>query len=474
MNEASQSIPSRGSSPLFFSWLIIAVSCLLALFEMLFLSPHLKGLGNILFYLLALIPLCYLALTHQIHNRYTVWILPFLGIWIFNIFIYNNTLTQSFLPFIVMSVIVILYLTSMHNVDGLHQALLPKVDFSLPFLSYIGNFFAHIFSLNVNLSVYKRIAIALLITLPFAGVFLMLFIDADIKFHLAINQFTHFFTLLNFNQLAQIPFFFLCYLSLFLYSYFNHAQRLVTENKNAFDPLIVGIFLGTLNLLFSLFLLFQVAYLFGGEAYIRQSNIPPAMFAREGFFQLALIMSLVILIFLSIMRRYQGERSIKLLMSFLMAQTLIIGITALKKMYLYQDLLGATTLRYYVEWFEYFLIAVLVIGIVFTLIHRSFHETLSTVTAMGLVAFSLVTSLNIDAMVASSHVKKFSQTPSSLDTLMLSRLSIDALPVIENLPIKLEANFFTNSCDSLMQYHLGRCQLIQRYGYTHLRDTFHH
>ena len=230
--------------------------------------------------------------------------------------------------------------------------------------------------------------------------------------------------------------------------------------------LIVGIFLGALNVLFVTFLVFQIAYLFGGEVYIRESGISPAQFAREGFFQLAWVISLVVIIFLVIMRRYHGEMSIKVLMSLLMLQTIIMGIASLKKMYLYQWLGGVTTLRYYIEWFEYFLIAVLVIGIVFTILQKSFHEILNTITIMGLIAFSIVASLNIDYMIASHNIEKFKYEPNKLDTAMLSNLSIDALPALIQTHMMIKVYFPKDSCHSTMQYHLGRCKIISQYGDT--------
>ena len=149
-----------------------------------------------------------------------------------------------------------------------------------------------------------------------------------------------------------------------------------------------------------------------------------------------------------------------------MLQTLIMGIASLEKMHLYQWLLGATTLRYYVEWFEYFLLAVLVIGVVFTLFRLSFYQLLNIVMTLGLIAFSIVASLNIDYMVASNAIEKFKTEPSKLDKIMLSQLSLDALPVLMHVSIPVKGNVFEQSCHSLMQYHFGRCQRINQYNAT--------
>ncbi|OHD86552.1 MAG: hypothetical protein A2Y52_07765 [Sulfuricurvum sp. RIFCSPLOWO2_02_43_6] len=90
---------------------------------------------------------------------------------------------------------------------------------------------------------------------------------------------------------------------------------------------------------------------------------------------------------------------------------------------------------------------------------------------MGLIAFTLVASLNVDYMIASHNVAKFQNDPTKLDTEMLSNLSIDALPALTRTPVMLSVNFSKGSCNSAMQYHYGRCKLIQKYGDTQLYYT---
>lgn len=447
-----------------FSVTLIGVSLVLALFQSFFVPKNGVGLGNILFFLIAMIPMLYLALSSQVINRYTLWVLPFVAVWITDVFIYNNALTQGYLPAIIVLMILIVYLTSMHKVDHLYQTLIPRLLVAFSPWKYFRAFFSHLFALNPNYSIYKRIVKGVLVTVPFIGLFLALFMSADTKFNSAVNKIVELFAIPQFDEIISVPLYFFLFLGVYLYSYLNRAQRPSNDEAKAYDKVIVGIFLGGLNTLFAAFLAFQIAYLFGGEAYITQSGIAPAQFAREGFFQLAWVIALVVGIFLGMMRRYKGEMSIQILMGLFMAQTVVMGIASLKKMHLYQTLMGMTTLRYYVEWFEYFLIAVLVVGIVLMIIRQSYHVILSTVTAMGLIAFTLVASLNVDYMIASHNVAKFKNEPAKLDTAMLSTLSIDALPALSQTPVRIAVNFPKNSCQTAMQYHYGRCELIGQYG----------
>ncbi|MDD2781047.1 DUF4153 domain-containing protein [Sulfuricurvum sp.] len=447
-----------------FSMLLIGVSLILALFQSFFVPKNVVGLGNILFFLIAMIPMLYLALSAQVSNRYTLWLLPLVAVWTADVFIYNNALTQYYLPTIIMAMIGILYLTSMHKVDHLYQTMIPRLLVAFSPLKYFKVFFSHLFALNPNYSIYKRILKGVLVTVPFIALFLALFMNADTNFSTAVNHIIGLFALPAMDRVMMIPVYFVLFLGIYLYSYLNRAQRSTNDEAKAYDKVIVGIFLGGLNALFAAFLAFQIAYLFGGEVYITKSGIAPAQFAREGFFQLAWVIALVVVIFLGMMRRYKGEMSIQILMGLFMAQTVVMGIASLKKMHLYQTLMGMTTLRYYVEWFEYFLIAVLVVGIVLMMIRQSYHVILSTVTAMGLIAFTIVSSLNVDYMIASHNVAKFKNETAKLDTAMLSTLSIDALPALKETPVMIAVNFPKDSCQTAMQYHYGRCELIGQHG----------
>lgn len=96
--EETQAIESVDTpfSDIRFSVLLIGISLLLALFKTQFVPSQAIGLGTILLYMIALVPLIYLIVKNQIINRYTLFALPFILIWCIDIFIYNNTLVHVF------------------------------------------------------------------------------------------------------------------------------------------------------------------------------------------------------------------------------------------------------------------------------------------------------------------------------------------------------------------------------------------
>lgn len=421
------------------AWFFITISACLMIIDN-FLKMHMYvGAWHIIMYLLLLTPLIYLIVRKKIQNRYTKWFLPILLIMIVDMFTYNNGMVQAILPIVFYLLVIILYLTSMHKVHSFYQTLLPRM--ALPFnglgIGYIKDFLGSLVSKKEDKQLYTRIGVALLITLPFLGVFIALLFKADSNYSYLVKNLFRFDISIELSTLLTTPLYFFIYLLLFIYGLSNKKERDVTQSGKKLDLLIVGIFLSMINILFLSFIALQVPFLLGSD-FIPEGNI--ADFAREGFFQLMMVMGLVVLIFLFIMRRFHDEKLLSFLLVGLLSQTIIMGIVSLKKMYLYQSIKGATSLRYYVEWFDYYLILVLALGIFFLLRKYTFNKLLDVVSVLGIVAFTLIVSLNIDAMVAKHNIEKFKTDPDTLDMRSLKRLSIDALPAIRNYEKALNRN----------------------------------
>jgi len=287
-----------------FTLLIVGVSLLLAIIYQMFVSSEVMGLSDILIYILLLTPLAYASFRPNRSNPYTRWLVLPIAIWIVDIFIYNNDLTQNFLPSLVVISILILYLTHNHTVSSLYQILLPKWVIPLAPILYLKTLLSHFVTIQTSDALTKRIVIGLVITVPFIALFLALFIDADPQFRHAIDHIIQFLILPSLEDLIMIPLYFSLFLWFFIYGFLNRANRNPLEETQPFDVVIVGIFLGMLNLLFVTFLTFQLAYLFGGEGYLHQSGMEPSEFARQGFFQLAWVMGLVVGIFFVVMHGF--------------------------------------------------------------------------------------------------------------------------------------------------------------------------
>jgi len=382
-------------------------------------------------------------------------------------FYYNNDLVQHLLPIIFYLMVITLYLNSMQQVHSFYQTLIPI--FSLPWrgVAYIRYFLENLLVKESDKRLYSRIFFAILITIPFLVVFVSLLFSADENFRGFLTQMFDFKLGFNMKYFFTVPLYFILYLLLFIYGSSNYKDRTETTETKSLDMLIVGIFLGMINLLFALFIMVQLPFLFG------EPNLPAyttlAEFAREGFFQLMMVMGIVILIFLFIMRRFKGEKLAKILLGGLLIETIVMGMVSLKKMYLYQSIKGATVMRYYVEWFDYFLLMVLALGLLFLIRKLAFTKLLNIVAILGLLSFGLVISLNVDGMVASHNIEKFKDKPNALDSEAISQLSIDALPAIQGTDIIIRRYYFRD-CSHLSQYHFGYCSKISKYGEEQYKD----
>ena len=451
------------------AWLLLGISFALMLIENFFkMGADLVGTWNIVIYLLLLIPLVVVQWKGKLINPYIKWFFPLLLLIIWDMFYYSNEFVQQLVPVIFYILVITLYLGSMQKVHSFYQTLLIRFELPWSGLRYLQSFFGNLFIKNDDRQLYFRIGLALLVTLPFMVIFVSLLFSADTNFS---NFITHLFDFnLGFKSryLFTIPWYFFTYLLLLIYALSNLKDRTKINETKPLDMLIIGIFLGMINLLFAMFVALQLRFLFG------EPNIPTGMnlaeFAREGFFQLMMVMGIVLLIFLFIMRRFKGEKIALILLSGLLIQTIIMGIVSLKKMYLYQSIKGATVMRYYVEWFDYFLLTVLILGVLFLVRKLAFTKLLNIVSILGLLSFATVISVDIDYLVASHNIKKFGADSNELDKRAISHLSIDALPAVQDTDINIiYYEYRKRDCSYISNYHYGYCSKLKKYGTSHYK-----
>ena len=445
-----------------FAWGLIAVSVILTLIDNFLKMPLLVGGWHIVMYILILAPLTYLAWKSELRNRYTKWLLPFAFIMIVDMFYYNNGMVQYVLPVIFYIYVLLLYITSMQKVENIYQTILPKISFKISILEYAKEFASNLITYKQDKGIYNRIGIALLITVPFLGIFILLLTSADSHYSNILSGIFKLPEHFDIHYILTVPLYFAIYLFGFIYTLSNISNRVGHIETKKLDILIIGIFLGVINLLFFSFVVLQIPFLLS-QNYVPQ-GVSISTFAREGFFQLMLVLSLVSVIFLYILKRYRGEKIVTYLLSIMLIQTVIIGFVSLKKMHLYQSLMGATVLRYYVEWFDYFLIIILLLGVWFLIRKLSFATFSNILSIIAIASFTLIVSLNIDAIVAKTNIEKFKDNPRKLDIEALRSLSIDALPVLKREKVNFKGYRYwyiepRRDCSKFSTYHYGYCSI---------------
>lgn len=294
-------------------------------------------------------------------------------------------------------------------------------------------------------AVLKRVIVGIVMALPFLIIFGALFTSADLAFKQLVDSIFRFqISDELFGHVVLIVGTFAISLGLFAYI-FNTPPEInsseILENskseKNTMDRTIeVKVFLWLIAGLFAIFLIFQIAYLFGGVINISQGTFTYAEYARKGFWELLTVAFFTLLILL-IMDKYTQPKSPRLSWFtipslVLIIEIFVIMISAFKRLMLYQDAYGLTTLRLYVSGFIIFL------GVIFIILAiKLWRDKEDRFFAFGaflsIVVFLVVFNiLNPDAFITKKNIDHFNQT-GKIDAHYLSTMSADAVPDILNV-----------------------------------------
>lgn len=278
----------------------------------------------------------------------------------------------------------------------------------------------------------RQIGYGLLIAAPFVMIFGLLFSSADMIFAdwlERLNVWEYGWRALRTLLLVMIG--------------MGFFATLMRGNGNAeFRPWVwkmpvatVGVVLALLNLLFASFVTIQIKYFFGQANYVLNNGLSYAEYARQGFFDLVAVMVIAAVIVVAVYRSYASvTRSwlVTILQTLFVAQVAVVAVSALKRMSLYQDMYGFTTLRLYVEWFIYFALILLMFAAVALVVRLSFRRFAGVVLALGLLASTIISWINVDRLIAANNIARW-YNGHELDTEYLSTLSLDAVPAIANL-----------------------------------------
>ncbi|MEA1977895.1 MAG: DUF4173 domain-containing protein [Chloroflexota bacterium] len=212
-------------------------------------------------------------------------------------------------------------------------------------------------------------------------------------------------------------------------------RKLQGEDKPLLKPFVgfleSTIVLGAVDLLFTLFVIVQFRYLFGGEANITAAGYTYADYARNGFGELVWVAFLGMGLIMAL--GYFGKRGESRQRSWfnglstgLVVMLGIILISAWQRLLLYEGAYGFTELRTYTHVFIPWLALHLVVFLV--LLFRGNLRRFAPFAALGTLGFVVTLNLlNVDAFIVSQNVKRFEQT-GKIDLDYLKYLTDDAVP----------------------------------------------
>ena len=209
-----------------------------------------------------------------------------------------------------------------------------------------------------------------------------------------------------------------------------------------------GIILGSVVLLFAMFVVIQFTYLFGGRALIGET-FTFSEYARRGFFELVAVSILTQGLILGLdqitVRRSTGQTLLfRILGILLTVETVVILASAWQRMSLYEVAFGFTHLRVYTHIFMVWLALLFVFGIL------SLFRVKKHIFSLGLLLIAIgylgtLNILNVDNYIAARNIERFHQGY-ELDMCYLDDLSVDALATT--------IAFYDDTGKTISAYHL--------------------
>ncbi len=220
------------------------------------------------------------------------------------------------------------------------------------------------------------------------------------------------------------------------------AKPLFIQKQEPQDLIIFLMVNCMLFIVYSVFAYIQVTYLFLETAL--PYGYTYSEYARRGFFELLVLTFINIAVMLTTIKvaknriyvtKVTGNSAIKIFMAGLCVLTVMLAGLSFYKMMLYYQEFGLTRLRVFVMIFLWFEIAGLVITLAF--IFKPRLKIIAAYAVVGLAFYISINLINIDSIVAKSHVAIYNQTGDA-DFDYLASLSSDAYNEVADLKNKAE------------------------------------
>ena len=196
--------------------------------------------------------------------------------------------------------------------------------------------------------------------------------------------------------------------------------------------------LAALNLLFIAFVGVQISVLFGGDEHVQVTEgLTYAEYARQGFWQL-LFVTILVMGVIAVAIRVAGREDardrlfLRVLIGGLCLTTLVIVVSAIHRMSLYEKAYGFSVERLLVRWIELGMAIVLVLILVAG-IRMSARWLPTAVVAVGSFGMLGLAIFNPEGYVAQRNVEFFQQT-GKIDQWYMGSLSSDAFEAEKSLP----------------------------------------
>lgn len=286
-------------------------------------------------------------------------------------------------------------------------------------------------------AVIKRVAIALLITVPSLLFLVVIMSSADMVFSSAtVNFLTRLFKIISFDTIYKFVFGLAVGLYLFglLYSASIKKEAAVSDTaKLKGDIIIFTVLLSSVLALYTIFVILQFRYLFAGAQL--PNGLSYTEYARKGFFEQLFLTGLNIFLILLTVRFNRDQEGgkgilIKSLCCYLCLITVILLVSSFYRMYLYYAADGLTRMRFHV--FGFLIFEFIGLVITFFYIIKPKFNMVAIYLILGLVYYIVLNIVPMDYFVAKSQVERYLKGETGGLYYALT-LSSDAAPQLDRL-----------------------------------------
>lgn len=198
------------------------------------------------------------------------------------------------------------------------------------------------------------------------------------------------------------------YISGFLVAFVKkeNAENAVKSEKKAISSFTINTLLICLNIIYFVFSIIQFEYLFMNAG--KTADFDYAEYARTGFFQLMFV-SFINFALIKISKNVQNEKLNKILKILLVIFTMIIVISAIFRMHLYEQEYGYTYLRIFV----YFILAteiLILIPILVNICGKEF-DVFDISLKIMITMYVILNFINIDYIIAKNNIDRYLENP---------------------------------------------------------------
>lgn len=278
----------------------------------------------------------------------------------------------------------------------------------------------------------------ILMAIPFLVIFIALFASADLVFREFITNLVSFEAPEEFfAQMFIVAFVSLGSLGGLAYIFTNSGNTTAiegetkVEGQNRVSVLQISVFLGAIVTLFLIFIGFQFRYFFGGDNIVQQS-FTYAEYAHRGFGELIAV-ALLSLVIIMATERYVHRRNeahalpFKILSMLLVAEVIVLMVSAFKRLHIYQEAYGFTNLRLYVSAFIVWL-SIMFIMFAYKIWRHKRDQFFARTIFVGVIAFiAAMNVINPEAIIVKQNIKHYREV-GRIDLPYLHNLSYDAVP----------------------------------------------